>query len=74
MIAAVAVGFFLSACDTAEPVAEATPTYHTDIAPLVARSCTACHYEGGIGPFSLEDYDDALKIKMHVESWTAAGA
>ena len=34
-------------------------TWHGEIAPLVARHCTGCHSEGGIAPFSLEEYDSA---------------
>ena len=29
------------------------PTYHRDVALVLARGCTKCHYEGGIGPSSL---------------------
>jgi hypothetical protein len=35
------------------------PTWHQDIAPLVAEKCSGCHTEGGIGPFGLETYDQA---------------
>lgn len=35
------------------------PTWHQDIAPLVAQKCTQCHKDGGIAPFSLQDYDAA---------------
>ncbi|MBX2796184.1 MAG: hypothetical protein KTR31_00905 [Myxococcales bacterium] len=36
------------------------PTWYQDIAPLVADRCGACHVTGGIGPFSIETYDEAL--------------
>lgn len=35
------------------------PTYHRDVRPILEANCTACHGEGGIGPFSLDDYDSA---------------
>lgn len=33
------------------------PTYYRDVAPLVQRECAGCHLEGGIAPFTLEDYE-----------------
>lgn len=49
--------------DPAEPVSGAeplpTPTYHRDVAPILARSCIKCHHEGGVGPFALTDYEAA---------------
>ncbi|MFV8751997.1 hypothetical protein ACNOYE_15735 [Nannocystaceae bacterium ST9] len=32
------------------------PTWHRDIAPLIAEKCSACHREGGIAPFAIGDY------------------
>ena len=43
-----------SAADTG--AAALRPNWHEDIAPLVHASCTGCHREGGIAPFSLETY------------------
>jgi hypothetical protein len=49
-------------------------SYYKDIKPLFDAKCTQCHYEGGIGPFSLEKYDAALPwgpmIKQKVEDKT----
>ena len=36
-----------------------TATWHQDIAPFIAEKCTGCHRDGGIGPFSLETYEQA---------------
>lgn len=33
-------------------------TYTADVAPFLERECTGCHRSGGVGPFSLETYDD----------------
>lgn len=38
---------------TATPV----PTYHQDVAPIVARHCLGCHAEGGIGPDPFDTYE-----------------
>jgi hypothetical protein len=35
------------------------PNWHEDVAPLVYASCVGCHFEGGIGPFALETYEQA---------------
>ena len=34
-------------------------TFTEDVAPILAAHCAACHRPGGIGPFSLLDYDAA---------------
>lgn len=35
------------------------PTWHADVAPIVQQHCVGCHMDGGIGPFTLEDYATA---------------
>jgi thiol-disulfide isomerase/thioredoxin len=37
-------------------VAEAIPTFHGKVQHIVQRSCMPCHREGGIAPFSLDDF------------------
>src|SRR5687768_11174783 len=48
-----------------------TPTYAKDIAPILQRSCLACHRLGGLAPMSLETYAEvrpwAPVIKDRVE-------
>lgn len=48
------------------------PTWHRDVEPVVARSCAACHVDGGIAPFALGSYADAYEhrdlIRAQVES------
>ncbi len=36
-------------------------TWAHDVAPVVYKNCTACHHEGGSGPFSLMTYRDAQR-------------
>jgi hypothetical protein len=57
------------------------PTF-VDVAPIFYRSCASCHRPGGLGPFSLLDYDSAApklrKMKAMVSSgrmppWQATG-
>jgi len=35
------------------------PTWHQDVAPLVAGHCQSCHSAGGIAPFALTTYAEA---------------
>jgi hypothetical protein len=37
----------------------AAPTWHQDVAPIMAEHCQSCHQDGGIGPFSLQTYEQA---------------
>ena len=37
------------------------PNWHQDVAPVVHGHCVSCHQPGGVGPFSLVDYDDAAQ-------------
>ncbi len=66
----------------AEGARTADPTFAEDIAPIFYRNCASCHHPGGLGPFSLLDYDSAApklrKIKGMVMSgrmppWQADG-
>lgn len=46
-----------------------TPTWNSGVGQLIYNSCANCHHEGGIGPFSLMSYEDAISyassIKYH---------
>lgn len=50
-----------SASDDAPADAAAVPTtsYHRDVAPILARNCTTCHRDGGLGPVPLTAFGDA---------------
>jgi type IX secretion system substrate protein len=37
-----------------------TPNWSTGVAPILYNHCTPCHHDGGIAPFSLLTYDDAV--------------
>jgi hypothetical protein len=43
-----------------------TPTYHRDVAPLLARACNGCHVAGGIGPFPLDTYETAARSSSFI--------
>ncbi len=46
-------------------------TWHRDIKPIVERSCISCHTDGGIGPFSLEEYAFAFQFKDRIADQVA---
>ena len=35
--------------------------YAVHIQPIITQNCVPCHKKGGIGPFSLEQYEDVAK-------------
>jgi hypothetical protein len=51
-----------------------TPTWATDVAPILYQHCTTCHNSNGIAPFSLITYADAFPnasdmandVSMHI--------
>ena len=40
-------------------------TYERDIKPILATSCTPCHFPGGISPYKWENYE-AVKYKISI--------
>ena len=40
--------------------ASAEPVWYRDVQPIVQARCQACHTTGGVAPFALLSYDDAL--------------
>lgn len=42
-------------------------TYHEDIASILQRSCQACHRAGGIAPFGLESYGQAVAFRDMID-------
>lgn len=49
---------FAAGC-AADPDAAGAPTYHADIAPILAARCVSCHRNGAIAPFALDGYEEA---------------
>lgn len=50
----------------------AVPTFHEDIAPILAAQCQDCHQSAGAGPFDLITYDDATRAGGAMVHATAA--
>ena len=56
----------------AGPVAPDAPTWHQDVAPIIAEHCQRCHLEGGIGPFALTEYEQAKALAGGIAASTAS--
>lgn len=59
----VGLGLAAAACtDDSDPIDPPAPraTWYQDAAPILAKHCTSCHQEGGIGPFPMTSYEDAV--------------
>jgi hypothetical protein len=56
---------------TSTSTAPTGPTYHQDIAPLLAEHCTRCHQEGSIAPFALTTYDQVKTMAGAIAKATA---
>ena len=56
--ATAAPGCVLNQPQTTKSLTEVT--YHNQIARLLQRHCVECHRDGGVGPFALDTYEDAV--------------
>lgn len=65
-----AVGMALPRVRTFE---EKVPTYYGTTKKLVDQNCVSCHRREGIGPFSLETYDDVRKFGPTIARVVKAG-
>src|SRR4051794_17098760 len=51
----------------------AEPTFAQDVAPILYKNCVTCHHPGGLGPFSLLDYDSAKAKQDEMHDAVASG-
>ena len=51
----------------------ADPTFAEDVAPILYKNCTTCHHPGGIGPFSLIEYDSAKANAKEIREMVSTG-
>lgn len=49
-----------------------TPTWSDDVAAIIYNNCSSCHREGGIGPFTLMSYDDAVTNAYGISTQVSA--
>jgi tetratricopeptide (TPR) repeat protein/mono/diheme cytochrome c family protein len=52
-------------------IAQPSPTFTKDVAPIVWARCATCHRPGDIGPFSLLTYADVKRHATQIASVTA---
>ena len=50
-----------------------TPTYYTDVQPIIEANCSSCHIDGGIAPFPLQSGADAVKWAARIAAVTKSG-
>lgn len=50
-----------------------TITFNEHIAPIFYANCTGCHHSGGVGPFSLIDYQDSYNMRNAIQSSILSG-
>jgi hypothetical protein len=48
-------------------------TYHNQISRLLQRNCVECHRAGGVGPFALDTYEDAVAHAPMIREVLARG-
>ncbi len=48
------------------------PTWSADVATIIYNNCSNCHHSGGIGPFSLMSYDDAVLNSVNIKTYVQA--
>ena len=53
------------------PRSVATPTWSTDVAPILYKHCVPCHRPGEVGPFSLISYNDSKKRSRFINELVA---
>jgi mono/diheme cytochrome c family protein len=53
--------------------AAADPTFAEDVAPILYKNCAMCHRPGGLGPFSVLDYDSTKKEVSKMRDAVEAG-
>jgi len=51
----------------------ADPTFAEDVAPIIYKNCASCHHPGGLGPFSLLDYDSVMNNMDEMRQAVATG-
>lgn len=51
----------------------AVPTWHGEVAAIVAARCMGCHQAGGIGPFALTSYSGAQRFAVAMAAAVGSG-
>ncbi|MBI3234367.1 MAG: hypothetical protein HYZ42_10060 [Bacteroidetes bacterium] len=62
--------FILLGIISVKSIQAQTPTWAEDVAPILYKSCTSCHHSGGLAPFSLMSYSDAISYASSMKAAT----
>ena len=54
--------------NTGSSIVVSSTNFNQHIAPIFYANCTGCHHTGGVGPFSLIDYQDAFNMRFAIQS------
>jgi len=54
--------------DTAVGGSETRVTYYDDVLPILNDHCVSCHTDGGLGPFVVDDYEEAKAWAMSISA------
>ena len=52
-------------------IAEETPTYSREVAPILQEKCASCHNPEGIGPMPLLNYDQVKPFARLIKDRTS---
>lgn len=63
----------IAACARKDPPPPAPVTFNKDIAPILFSNCASCHRPGGVAPFPLLTYADAVTHAGEIAEQTLAG-
>ena len=50
-----------------------SPTWASDVAPIMYENCTRCHATNGVGPFTIESYQDAYDNRFAIQFYVNNG-
>jgi hypothetical protein len=59
---------------TAGAVSKSDVTYHNQVERIMQNRCVECHHQGGVGPFSLESYEDVIENAGMIRKQVERGA
>ena len=67
-----AVGCVIERAAKTAKVTYTGPTYARDVAPILQANCQSCHRAGEIGPFPLENFENARAMAANIAAVTGA--
>lgn len=69
---AFAFALLLAGCSAQSPAhitgGDSSLTFWKDVKPLMDAKCTMCHYDGGIAPFAMDDYQTVLSHVSEIDT------